>query len=520
MGKEIQAHTSDATLLHIEEISPTSFIERASELSSGGKHPLTAMFGRDESMDETSTAYLSIYVVFEIPEEYSVRTLKVIFSKDDPLSYPTLTTIIPAAIWYEREIFDLFGIRPVGHPDLRPLVLHEGFPAGFHPLLKSVPKDISPREKVDRHVPSMHVAHGEGIFEVPVGPIHAGIIEPGHFRFSQAGETMLALDARLFYTHRGLEKSLEGKSVDDAFFTIERLCGACSIANSWSYVQAVEKIAHTKVPRRAELIRTLLLELERITNHVGDLGNIPAGVGFLPAISLGARAKERLMRLAEELTGNRFLRGAFMLGGVRIDISKEQGDLIHRTLLDISKATSDLSTMFSEQESFQNRVETTGTIRHKTAIDLAMVGIGAKASGYLHDSRQDFSYGAYDVLNLRLHTETAGDVRARILVRIQEVYASIAMVEKLVTLLEDEHSPLSLPVTVQKGEAYGISESARGADFHYVALDKDGKIDRIFIRSASYANWPAVPIATHGDIIADFPLINKSFELCYACIDR
>lgn len=503
----------------LKTVKPKALKGTANILSNGGKNPLTAMFGRDESENPDVQGY-AIYVVFENLAEHRLEAVKAIFEPGESLCYESLTPLIPAAAWYEREIQDMFGIVPQGHPDPRPLVLHDTFPEGYYPLRKKIDKTAQVRgqRRMD-----MAVARGEGLFEVPVGPIHAGIIEPGHFRFSQAGESMLQLDARLFYTHRGLEKVMEGKSVTEALPIVERICGACSVANTWSYCQAVEKIAGVKVPRRAEIIRTLLAEVERITNHVGDLGNIPAGVGFNPAISLGGRTKEMFMRLQEQLAGNRFLRGVIVPGGVAKDITPALADAVEAALEKAAQNVADLDAMFAQQANFQNRIRTTGTVRKTTAIDLAMVGVGARASGFAHDSRKDFAYGVYPELDFQLITETSGDVAARLAVRIRELRESFAMVKALLAKLDQSADESDLTVNIDwsnvSGEGWGISESARGSDFHYAALI-DGRIDRIFVRSASYPNWPAVTIAVQGDIIPDFPLINKSFELCYACIDR
>ena len=505
----------------LKVVKPENFRGTANILSNGGKNPLTAMFGRDETENPEVKGY-AIYAVFENLSEHKMEAVKAVFGEGESLCYESLTSVIPAAVWYEREIQDMFGLVPQNHPDPRPLVLHDTFPEGFYPLRKTVAKnaDVHGSRRMD-----MSVAKGEGVYEVPVGPIHAGIIEPGHFRFSQAGESMLQLDARLFYTHRGLEKIMEGKTPEEALPIVERICGACSIANTWSFCQAVEKIAGVKIPRRAEIIRTLLMEIERITNHVGDLGNIPAGVGFNPAISLGGRTKEMLMRLQERLAGNRFLRGVIVPGGVCQDIDSallnDIADIMDKTKANVS----DLSEMFAQQANFQNRVRTTGVVRKNTAVDLAMVGVGARASGFAHDSRKDFAYGLYPELDFQLVTEKTGDVAARLALRIAELKESFALVQQLCNLLKADKSndPSNLTVQIDwstvSGEDWGLSESARGSNFQFVAL-QDGKIDRIFVRSASYPNWPAVTIAVQGDIIPDFPLINKSFELCYACIDR
>lgn len=502
--------------MSIMKISPEAMHETAHMFSIDNYHPLTAMFGRDET---ASGLGYTIYMVFENFEKRDMDIAKAVFDPHGHLEYETLTKLVPAAAWFEREIKDMFGIIPKGHPDPRPLVLHENFPEGFFPLRKVVRKNQ--QERGTREY-KMRTSDGEGLFEVPVGPIHAGIIEPGHFRFSQAGESMLQLDAKLFFTHRGIEKAVEGKTPDEALHIVERICGACSVSNTWSFCQAVEKALDVKVPRRAEIIRTLLSELERIVNHVGDIGNMPAGVGFNPAISLGGRLKEQTMRLCEAVAGNRFLRGVIVPGGVRQDITHELIVEIREVLKKVRFGVADMGIMFKEQDSFQNRVQATGIVPKEVAVDLAMVGVGARASGFAHDSRKDFDYGMYPELDFEVCTHKSGDVAARLLVRLEELEVSFKLVDQLLKLLENcEDNTLKTDLAYNgPRESWGISESPRGSNFHYVALDNEGKIDRLFVRSASYANWPAVPFAVTGNIIPDFPLINKSFELCYACIDR
>ncbi|MBO6290711.1 MAG: NADH-quinone oxidoreductase subunit C [Selenomonas sp.] len=499
--------------LKIKEISAGELLSEAKAYSEGGRHPLTAMFGRDERHNGGG---FSVYAVFEFPETREHRALKAVLAEGET-SFASLSHALPAASWFEREIQDMFGLVAENHPDPRPLVLHENFPKGFHPLRKDAPQEVPFIEGKHTH---MHTAGGEGTFQVPVGPIHAGIIEPGHFRFSQAGESMLQLDAKLFYTHRGLEKTMEGKTALEALPIVERICGACTAANTWSYCQAVETASGTAVPRRAEILRTFILEIERITNHVGDLGNIPAGVGFSFAVSIGTRAKEMMMRLQDSLTGNRFLRGFFVPGGTARDFTAEACAQAAEVLREVEKNVLDLERIFAQQDGFQDRVRTTGIVRNKTARDLAMVGVGARASGYAHDSRADFGYGVYPELSLKVVTENSGDVAARILVRIGELKESFRLAFALLEMLGREQGEHRTELGTPQGEAAGLSESARGSSFCYVAFDKEGRLDRIFVRSASYANWPALPIAVQGDIIPDFPLINKSFELCYACLDR
>ncbi|WP_299448712.1 NADH-quinone oxidoreductase subunit C [uncultured Phascolarctobacterium sp.] len=498
-------------------VKPENLRGAANICSDGGKRPLAAMFGADETLRGGG---LAIYCLFYNAEKRDLDVLKAEFPAGESLNYPCLTTILPAAAWYERELHDMFGFIPEGHPDLRPLVLHESFPEGFHPLRKQIPVNCQCRGKREYE---MMTSSGEGLFEVPVGPIHAGIIEPGHFRFSQAGESMLQLDAKLFFTHRGIEKALEGKTVDEALPIIERICGACSVANTLSFCQAVEKLSASKVPYRAWLIRTLALEMERLYNHVGDTGNICAGVGFSPIISMGARLKEYLQQLNELIAGNRFLRGLIIPGGVAMDVEEKQLEEISDVLKEVEKVYADMVHIMWEQANFINRIRTTGIVRENTAFDLAMVGVGARASGIVRDSRRDMGFGIYDELDFDIVTETSGDVEARIKVRIGEVRESLKLVRQLISKLRRN---AETELAVDLGElrtlegSWGISESPRGDNIHWLMLDENGRIDRSFIRSASYPNWPALTVAVQGDIIPDFPLINKSFELCYACIDR
>ena len=498
-------------------VKPENLRGAANICSDGGRRPLAAMFGADETQRGGG---LAIYCLFYNAQKRDLDVLKAEFPAEGPLNYPSLTTLLPAAAWYERELHDMFGFIPEGHPDLRPLVLHESFPEGFHPLRKEVAVDCQCHGHREYE---MMTSSGEGLFEVPVGPIHAGIIEPGHFRFSQAGEAMLQLDAKLFFTHRGLEKALEGKTPLEAITIIERICGACSVANTLSFCQAVEKLSEAKVPYRAWLIRTLALEMERLYNHVGDTGNICAGVGFSPVISMGARMKEYLQQLNELIAGNRFLRGLIIPGGVTMDVEEKQLEEILNVLKEVEGVYSDMVHIMWEQANFVNRIRTTGIVRESTAFDLAMVGVGARASGMARDSRKDMGFGIYDEFDFDVVTETTGDVEARIKVRVGEVRESLKIVRQVISKLR-RNAEVELAVDLGQLRtlegSWGISESPRGDNIHWLMLDAEGRIDRSFIRSASYPNWPALTVAVQGDIIPDFPLINKSFELCYACIDR
>lgn len=487
----------------------------ATVVSRGGQYRLTAMFANDE---RPINGYFAIYAIFTDKEDGTFKTLKATINQDEPHAFSSLTPIMAAAAWYEREIHDLFGLVPEGHPDLRPLVLHENWPTGLYPMRKDFTINTPiPDERSQYPVPPVQ---GEGVFEVPVGPIHAGIIEPGHFRFSQAGENIINLEAKLFFTHRGIEKAVEGLPFDKVIYRTERICGACSVANTLAYVQAVEEMSGTIVSSRAEYLRVLAAEMERLYNHVGDSGNLCAGLGFAPGTSHGARLKEHLMRLNERLTGNRFLRGWITLGGVRFDITEDMIRDIKQTLTMVMNEYSEIMNLLRNNEAFLDRVNTTGILPEKAALDLGVVGVAARASGIDADVRRDFPYAAYKHINFHVPVYTSGDVAARLWVRADEAFESAKIVNQVLDGLPSGKSITELQPVKPYATAFSLTESPRGSNLHWLMADNRGNVYRYFIRSASYPNWPALTVAAPGNIIPDFPLINKSFELCYACLDR
>jgi len=476
--------------------------------------------------DETGTdGDLKVRYVFEptvvgVPDQFVTLVISI-----DPSSpgVPSLTTALPAANWHEREMRDLFGIVPVGHPDPRPLVVHDGWPAGMFPLRKAF--DGARRVPVEPAEEFPHVvAEGEGVFEIPVGPIHAGIIEPGHFRFTSVGESVLHLDARLFYAHRGLEKRMEGLSPLDAFYVAERICGACSLAHGLGYCEALEQIAGAHVPSRAQLIRSIGLELERLYNHVGDIGNVCAGAAFHYGTAMGARMKERLQQMNERLAGNRFLRGLVSPGGVRLDLAEDLLGALAVTLKETLAGLDNLMGRIEANPSVVDRLDETGILKQQAAVDLAVAGVAARASGVDRDARRDHPQAAFagpEPLDLHVMTLADGDANARVALRAMEARESIRLVRELVRRLEPGPLMVALQEPLPAGRI-GIAaiESARGEAVHWLRTDAVGRVDRYHLRSPSYHNWPAVALAAETAIVPDFPLVNKSFELCYSCTDR
>jgi Ni,Fe-hydrogenase III large subunit/Ni,Fe-hydrogenase III component G len=435
------------------------------------------------------------------------------------LEYPSVTPLLPAAHWYEREARDLFGVVPVGHPDPRRLVLHDDWPRGYHPLRKNVDGHRAPPHGDERPYPFRPV-HGHGISEVPVGPIHAGIIEPGHFRFSVIGERVIHLEARLFYVHRGIEKLCEGLPVERALEIVERICGVCTLSHATAYCQAVEAIAGTPPPPRAVALRTALLELERLYNHIGDVGNICAGVGLAVGTMAGARLKDQAQSLAERLSGSRYLRGVVRPGGLRRALDAAAVDDLRSSVEQIARAFKELEGMLLATPSLMERMEGTGTLPLEAARDLGAVGVAARASGVARDIRLDHPYAAYAVHPPRRMVETSGDVRARFMVRVAEAHEAARLIGAILDTLPE--GPLWAPpgTLPAGGHALGWAESPRGEHVHWVRIGDDGTVDRLRVRAASYCNWPVVALAVSGNMVPDFPLINKSFELSYSSLDR
>ncbi|MHB1405447.1 MAG: hydrogenase large subunit [Desulfitobacteriaceae bacterium] len=475
---------------------------------------LIQLLGSDERQIQGQFA---LYYVFAQYQEGYVAVLKTEVAEGEP-SFPSLTPTVPSAHWYEREIRDLFGLEPKGHPEIRRLAVHKDWPKGLFPLRK----DFRLQTEVPRSDGKFTFSRveGEGVMQIPVGPIHAGIIEPGHFRFSVVGENVLNLEARFFYTHRGMEKIAEGKTPRQGVLVAERMCGACSFAHSSAYCLAIEKLSGTVISKRAEFIRTIGLELERLYNHIGDVGNICAGLGFAFGTMYGARLKEELQHLNETVFGSRFLRGINAPGGVRRDISDQNRELILGTLAWVEREFRELTEILLTTESYLDRVQGTGILRYKIACDLHAVGPAARAAGIARDTRRDLPHLAYGSLNFEVPVYTEGDVLARVKIRIDETFQSIGIVRQALDLMPPGKLLLPLEEMTPYGHAVGITESARGENVHFVMVGGDGKIFRHMVRSASYCNWPVVPSTIPGNIVPDFPLINKSFELCYSCLDR
>lgn len=432
--------------------------------------------------------------------------------------YPAVTKTIMAAIWFEKYLMDMFGVIATGHPDPRRLVNHENVPLGTHPLRKDFAWNTKMKHANEPY-PMMHV-EGEGIFEIPVGPIHAGIIEPGHFRFNVGGERIVSLEGKLFFTHKGVEKLLEGKTVAQALPFVERISDDTAVSHALAFVQAIESISGAQISEKANLIRTLFAELERLTMHIHDIANIAGmGIGYTIMAAQGFKIKEDLVRLSEKITGNRFWRGIVQPGGVAKDLTAEEIDLMQDILQVVFANLQDIIKIAVESDGVMERFVNTGVLKQKFARAYGAVGLPARASGIPMDVRKDHPYVSYNSLNFNVITKSAGDVYSRFMMRVREVTQIQEILTEVFKLLQKTDGKLVTKIDVNAGEALGAVEGWRGEILHFVRIDKDGKIDRMAVRDPSFCNWPLFAEIGPGNIVPDFPLCNKSLNLSYSGCD-
>ncbi|MHB8874508.1 MAG: hydrogenase large subunit [Myxococcaceae bacterium] len=437
-----------------------------------------------------------------------------------PEGVPSVALACPAASWAEREVRDLHGIPFTDSPDPRPLVHHEDWPEGLSPLRAGVDLPL-PVERTQGAYP-FHLVEGEGVMEIRVGPIHAGIIEPGHFRFSAVGETVLGLEIRLFYVHRGVERLAQGMAPPAALVLAERVSGTSSVAHSLAAARAMEAALGVEVPGPHAMVRSLLLELERLYNHAGDLGNLCAGTALSVILNEGLIVKERLLELNGALTGSRYLRNLIGLGGLRRMPAAADLDHALDGAVRAMEALERLSEKFFGSATNLERLTGTGVLSPAHVRNLGVVGVVARGSGVRTDSRADLVFpSAADAEIYGTHQaviETGADVSARAHVRLSEARESLRLCPAIVARLAGtDPAPAGRPARTA-GEGLGWAEGARGEVLTYARLE-EGRLARLRVRSPSRMNWPAIEHAMPGNIVPDFPLINKSFNLSYAGCD-
>lgn len=475
---------------------------------------LAHMFGTDDrGQDDT----FGVHALLSPEDGGDWLMLSTSLTAKNP-SYISLTRTTPSANWYERYMMDMFGITAAGHPDHRRLVHHENVPLNMYPLRKDFSWNTV-MKKDDVPYP-MHHVEGNGIFEIPVGPIHAGIIEPGHFRFNVAGERIINLEGKLFFTHKGVEKIVEGKTYGQALPFVERVSADSAASHAFTYALALEHIAGAIVPQRAQLLRVLVAELERLTMHIHDISNMGGmGTGYTVMAAQGFRIKEKLVRLSEKIFGNRFWRGYIVPGGVAKDLTESDCELIESVVDDVMDEMHELLKIGLESDGLCERLVGTGILKVEAAKAYGAVGVAARASDIKMDTRVDHPYSGYEKLHCKVVTKSGRDVHARFMVRVDELEVSAELIEEVIKLLADEKGPVRKNIEIGAGDAMAAVEGWRGEIIYYVRTDKNGEIDRMSMRDASFCNWPLFGELGPGNIVPDFPLCNKSLNLSYSGTD-
>ena len=472
---------------------------------------LLSLFANDERAINGSFA---IYYAFAVKNAGTILILKT-YVPEDAAILPSLSCEIPAASLFEREIADLYGISFEGHPDQRGLVFHGNWPEDVHPLRKEFKANEKPAF-TNREQNFLRI-EGTGVYEIPVGPVHAGIIEPGHFRFSVAGEPIINLEAKLYYVHKGIEKLAENQSFEKTLFLSERISGDETVTNSLAYCQALEKLAETQgLPERALYTRTILCELERICNHLGDIGGICTDVAYSFAAYQFMMMRRWCQVINEQLTGSRFLRSSIKPGGIRRDFLRGNEKLLLEHLDRLEAEFTETVDIVKENSMFIDRIENTGVIKPEIAVDLNAVGPAGRSAGLDRDVRRDFPYAAYDKLEFKLVLHKNGDVNCRLNVKIEELLEAIRMIRRAVEVMTD--GLVSVPIGDVKpySHAFGLTEAPRGENCHWLMAGENNTVFRYKIRTPSFFNWPVLCHAVKGNVVPDFPLINKSFNLSYS----
>jgi len=411
---------------------------------------------------------------------------------------------------------DYLGLTPEGHPNRSRVALHDDWPEDVWPLRK----DFDDRQVVPRvggQSRPFRPVTGEGVFQVPVGPVHAGIIEPGHFRFGVAGEPILYLQVRLFYTHKGTEKRFERLPWRHGLFLAESVSGDTAVGHALAFAHAIERLSGVEPPPRARHLRVVLLELERVYNHVADIAGIATDVAFTVPAARAQILREGLVTMQERLFGSRLLRGTIALGGVKCDLTLGRRREILLDIEGLQREFDDLVTLLIDSGNFTDRVDGTGILPTQVARDFGVVGLAARASGLDLDLRRDQPHDAYSGLRFVVPVEEGGDVRARFMVRAREVEQSLTILRQVLETMPEGRVVSALPDALPaSSSALGWAEGWRGECLHWVQTDAEGRLRRVKVTDPSFKNWQGLAHAVPGNILPDFPVINKSFNLSYS----
>ena len=486
-------------LSDVPELGPGDFREQLLQACENGAR-IAALFGRPGGGDR-------VRLLAVLAHDAEGRLA--LCSTELAGAYPALTPACGQAHWFEREIAEQWGIRPEGHPWLKPIRFHPSDRAGHDAWNRPAEIPIQPG------VTDFFRMSGEEIHEVAVGPVHAGIIEPGHFRFQCHGEHVYHLEISLGYQHRGVERALAGGPDKRTMPFMETLAGDTTIGHALAYCEAVEALAGASVPARAQALRAIALELERLANHTGDLGALAGDVGYLPTASYCGRIRGDFLNLTALICGNRFGRGLVRPGGVLFDLDEARRTQLEERLAQARADVTSAVDLLWNTSSVRARFENAGAISREVALELGLVGVAARASGLGRDARAQFPSGIYRFAQIPVSSYHTGNVFARAYVRWMEIQRSLAFIGDQLKALADG------PVRAETGPpaagcvVVSLTEGWRGEICHVALTDGAGRFSRYKIVDPSFHNWMGLALALRDQQISDFPLCNKSFNLSY-----
>ncbi len=498
-----------AVPVHAARVDEEALLQFCSAAQAAGRR-IVALWGSDERDRETQDSGngFALHVAFD--DDNGLVCLTLPLPADNPV-FPDMSPFFPAANRMQRAAMDMIGIQP-GSGDTRPWLRHANWPADYHPLRSDAP---DARHAASNEEYAFVRVEGDGVHEIAVGPIHAGIIEPGHFRFSAMGESVLRLEERLGWKHKGIERRFAGMSLADGARLAGRISGDSTAAYAWAYSQAAEAIGNVSPPPRALWLRALLLERERIVNHLGDLGYMGNDVALAFGLMQFMRLKEDWVRLNARLFGHRFMMDRIVPGGVTVDLDSAGRQAIADQCDDLERELRVLKNIYDEHAGLQDRFLTTGRITPALARQLGVIGLAGRASAQAWDMRCTHPCTPYDQLAPHMALERNGDVAARALVRFAEIKESLRLIGMILKGMPP--GPIRSDVrSAPDGRGFGWIEGWRGDILVALETGSDGKIRRCHCHDPSWQNWPALEHAVINNIVPDFPLINKSFNLSYA----